>query len=114
MTLLCCCLLSSAWALVSSAWPGAPPVPLLPLSAVCAPGLGRAGCAPALQSRWAGGESISTPAKSFPAAVGALQRDGFSISWTHAGQGSVPRRCRGSRAGGLAAVQEGWGQSWAL
>lgn len=34
VTLLCCCLLSSAWALVSLRGPGAPPVPLLALNVV--------------------------------------------------------------------------------
>lgn len=59
MTLLCCCLLSSAWALVSSAWPGAPPVPLLPLS-VCVP-LAWAGLAVLLLCRAAGQEGKASP-----------------------------------------------------
>lgn len=115
VTLLCCCLLSSAWALVSLRGPAAPPVPLLPLNVATGPG--RAGCAPdshpALQSCWAGGESTSTPAKSFPAAMEALQRDGFSISWTHPGQGSVPRRRWGSRAWITGSAGGAGGQSWA-
>lgn len=107
VTLLCCCLLSSAWALVSLRGPGAPPVPLLALNVV-PPARSGLGVLPTHVPlcRAAGQEGRASPLsplllKSFPAAMEALQRDGFSISRTHRGQGSVPRRSRGNGAGSL-------------
>lgn len=54
-----------------------------------------------------------TPAKSFPAAMETPRCDGFSISWTHPGQGSLPRRRRGNRRSDLRSAQaklEGCGE----